>query len=460
MKVLLIEPSFNWPHPDRPWAPWGKMQLAAYLRKHMPGIDVKIMDNAFFNGTDDGIRYTIGQELDMCAWDVIGIGGMTLQRNDSLRIARVIHGMYPDKANRPLLVAGGVHFSFCPTDAFELFDMVVMGEGEQTFLEVCQRYQETHQKSGVTYAGMPGLGYKFDGAMADELTFIDDKEPSAFRYHGQRPFLDVATLPLPAFDLLPWFKDYNDGFFNGEKHPMILTGRGCPFNCEFCASPQIYQRKTRVFPAEWVIDCMRELRKVHPGRGFRVMDDTFALNRRRVEDVCSAVTKNFGKTRMTCLTHCDTVDRETIKLMYDTGFWVTALGIESGNDDVLKTINKGITVAQAAESIQMTRSTGMFVEGLFMMANMGETEQSCIDTIEFAKKYNHPDQYPFPANWNWFQFATPFPGSRFYDKASQYGTVVTTDYNRYHHQEPVFIPNGMTSGQLMALRERAFREAR
>jgi radical SAM superfamily enzyme YgiQ (UPF0313 family) len=434
MKVLLVEPSFNWPHHDKPWAPWGKMQLAAYLRKHMAGVDVHIMDNAFFNGTDAGIRHTIGTELSLGPADVIGIGGMTLQRNDALRIARVIHGMYPDPALRPLMVAGGVHFTFCPEDAHELFDAVVLGEGEQTMLEICVAHRE-----GLS--GIKGCSYRgADGWTTPE----------------RREFLDLGMLPLPAFDLLPWFKDYNDGFFNGERHPMILTGRGCPFNCEFCASPQLYQRRVRTFSPEWVVDCMQEVRKHHPGKGFRVMDDTFALSNRRVTEVCEAITKRFGRTRMTCLTHCDTVDRPTLQLMYDAGFFVTALGIESGSDRVLKLINKGVTVEQAAESIQTTRSTGMFVEGLFMLGNIGEDEQSCLDTIEFARKYNHPRQYPFPANWNWFQFATPFPGSRFYANAGKYGEVVTTDYNRYHHQEPVYIPAGMTAEQLMRLRAMAF----
>lgn len=441
MRVLLIEPGYNWPFPDKPWAPWGKMQLASYLRMH-GDYDVKIMDNAFFNGTDDGIRHTVGTEVQP---DIIGIGGMTLQRNDALRIARVICEMYPDKTKRPLMVVGGVHFTFCPEDAYQYFDVVVMGEGEQTLLEVCQRYESTGKKWGAT-------------------AFQDIKGVSYFGYgewlvNEPRPLLDLAEFPLPAFELLPWFKDYNDGFFNGEKHPMLMTGRGCPYNCEFCASPQIYQRKTRVYPVEWVVACMQQLRRVHPGKGFRVMDDTFALSHKRVLEVCSGITNAFGKTRMTCLTHCGTVNREAVQLMAESGFWVTALGIESGNNEILKRANKGITVEQAAESIQVIRSAGMFVEGLFMLGNIGETEQTCLDTIEFAKKHNHPSQYPFHANWNWFQFATPFPGSRFFQDARNHGTVTTMNYDEYHHQKPVFIPSGMTESQLLQLRDRAFREA-
>jgi len=439
MKVLLIEPGYNWPYPDRPWSPWGKMQLAAYIRPH--GFDPYIMDNAFWDGTDDGIRQTIGTEIQP---DIIGLGGMTLQLHDTLRIARVIHEMYPDPDKRPLLVAGGVHFTFCPEDAHELFDIIVIGEGEATFLEICQQYKETHEKRGQK--NIAGVQY---------CTSSDD---NVWTFTKNRPFLTTDQIPIPAFDLLPWFAEYNDGFITGEKVPMLIASRGCPFDCAFCAAPQLYKRKPRIQSMDWVIECVRQLRKVHPGKGLRIMDDTFALSNKRVLNFCDRMTSEFGKVSMTCLTHCDTVTKDTMHAMVDAGFWATAVGVESGNNEVLKLINKGITIEQAGAAVELARSTGMMVECLFMMANMGETEQTCIDTIEFAKKYN-PPTYDINATCNWFQFATPFPGSRFYDEAEKYGTIVTKDYNRYHHQEPVFIPNGMTSDQLMRLRARAFAEA-
>jgi anaerobic magnesium-protoporphyrin IX monomethyl ester cyclase len=214
----------------------------------------------------------------------------------------------------------------------------------------------------------------------------------------------------------------------------------------------------RMFPMEMVKDIMHQQLKIWGHSQCRIMDDTFAVTRARVYDFCEMATQEFKNRRMSCLTHCKTADLETMKFMQATGFDVVAFGIESGNDTVLKLINKKTTVSESAEAIRIAREAHLFVEGLYMLGNIGDTEQTCLDTIEFAKKHNPP--YSASACWNWFQFATPFPGSRFFAEAEQYGTVTTRDYGAYHHQTPVFIPNGMTAQQLIRLREKAFREAK
>jgi radical SAM superfamily enzyme YgiQ (UPF0313 family) len=421
------------------------MQLGAYIRK--AGFTPWIMDNAFHNGTDDGIRATVGTEIQP---EVIGIGGMTMQRNDGLRIARVIRAMGLIGGRRPLMVAGGVHFTFCPNDAYELFDLVVIGEGEATFLAVLERFKATGSYSGADYADIAGIGYK------------DPNTPDAFVLSAPRPLLEADKLCPPAFDLVPWLTKYDDGFITGEHVPMLMTGRGCPYDCQFCAAPQLYSRKVRLYPMDMVRDMMLQLKRLYGKSAFRVMDDTFAASNSRVAEFCAMVSKDIGPTRLSCLTHCKTADLATMKLMRDTGFWVVAYGIESGNDEVLKLINKKTTVAEAANAIAITRQAGIAVEALYMLGNIGETEQSILDTINFAVKHNHPSQYagmpPFVCNW--FQFATPFPGSRFFAEANNYGAVTTYNYDAYHHQAPVFIPKGLTAERMMQLREQAFREAR
>jgi radical SAM superfamily enzyme YgiQ (UPF0313 family) len=95
-----------------------------------------------------------------------------------------------------------------------------------------------------------------------------------------------------------------------------------------------------------------------------------------------------------------------------------------------------------------------------MIGCIGDTERTIEDTIQFAVEHNHPSQYSRAAAWNWFQFATPFPGSRFFSEHAKYGNLLTSDFQEYHHQKPVFIPHGLTSEKLVALRTRAFEEAK
>lgn len=452
MKILLIEPGYG-AFPVAPWSPWGKMQLAAYLRKHGKH-DVRIMDNAFWKGNDNGIRGTVDLEVKP---DVIGIGGMTLQLADTLRIASVIRNMYANdpqvrngKKRVPLIVAGGVHFTFCPNDAYQLFDLVVVGEGERTFLDVCQRFQDTGSYAGESYKDIAGIGYK------------QPNNGDSFTLTPARSLLDAGEICAPAFDLIPWLTQYDDGFITGVKAPMLMTGRGCPYDCEFCAAPGLYQRKVRLFPMEMVKEIMEQLTKVYGKSDCRIMDDTFAVSNQRVEEFCAMTMENFGPNPMSCLTHCKTADLNTLRTMEDAGFWVVAYGVESGNDEILKLINKKVTVAEAAHAFEITHKAELIVEGLYMMGLIGDTEKTIQDTIDFAKKYNHPKLYvdkpPFAPNW--FQFATPFPGSRFFSHHAEYGTLVTKNYNEYHHQKPVFIPHGLTAEKLVAMRKRAFEEVK
>lgn len=439
MRILLIEPCYNWPPNYQPWSPWGKMQIAGYLRQR--GHEVGLINNALLHLTDDTLR----TRIDEFKPDVIGIGGMTMQCTDSLRIGMLCKRMYEDSKPRPLLVAGGVHFTFKPEDAYPIFDVVVIGEGEQTMFEICERFKDCGKTWGATsFQDIKGVHYWGYGEWLKN-------EP--------REYLSPDQLPMPAFDLAPWTPDYGDGFITGEKVPMLMTGRGCPFDCEFCAAPQLYNQRTRLFPMPMVKDIMEHFKRTHGVPGFRIMDDTFAVSNARVHEFCSMVQGSslLRGMRFTCLTHCKTADRATMRLMKDTGFWIVAYGIESGNDNILKIINKKVTVSEAAAAIKTAREAGLYVEGLFMLANMGETEATILDTIRFAKTYNPPN-FAVKAGWNYFQFATPFPGSRFYDKYAQYGTLITKDYDRYHHNEPIFIPHGLTAQRLVELRAQAFKE--
>jgi anaerobic magnesium-protoporphyrin IX monomethyl ester cyclase len=241
---------------------------------------------------------------------------------------------------------------------------------------------------------------------------------------------------------------------------MLMTGRGCPYDCQFCGAPQLYSRKVRLFPMDMVKEIMEQHRRIFGSNQCRVMDDTFAISSKRVQEFCDMVGTNFGPNRMSCLTHCQTADLDTMKLMKQTGFDIVAYGIESGNDEVLKLINKGTTVEQSAKAVQIARQAGLDVEALFMIGLIGDTESSINDTIEFAVKHNHPSQYNRQAAWNWFQFATPFPGSRFFNEADKHGTVLTRNYDEYHHQKPVFVPTGLTPEKMIELRTRAFAEAK
>lgn len=429
LRILLIEPRYGFKDAQA-WLPLGKASLAAFLRSH--GFSVSIIDNALENLSDS----ELSEAIKTYSPDIIGTGGMTIQWRDSLRIARISRESTCGKA---LIVGGGVHLTVAPEEGLRDFDIVVVGEGEHTLLELCQAYEQ-----GLSLDEIPGLVFMGQ----------DDR----IRRTGLRPYeLCLDSFPFPALDILP-VRRYHDFLITGERAISVMTGRGCPYNCTFCASPLLYQRKARTHSVKPVLDWMETLASTYGCTNFRIMDDTFASSRSRVVEFCEEVQNRGLHWNMTCLTHVSTADPEMFAAMQAAGFSIVALGIESGNDQVLQKINKRITSEQAARAVAMAKSAGLAVEALFMIGNIGETRETILDTLAFARKHNPPFENGQRVGFNWFQFATPFPGSRFHEEAPASGTILSTDYEDYTHQVPVFIPVGLDERTMIDLREQGLRE--
>ena len=434
MNILLIEPMYGLEEVS-PWIPIGKVCLASVLRAN--GFAVKIIDNALRNYSDEELIEALKEYQP----DIVATGGMTLQFEDTKRIANLVRQLYQSKI---LLVGGGVHLTLEPEDGLNYFDFIVIGEGEDTFLELCKTYAEVNRKKSEIFKDIPGLYF-----MSEAGEVIRTK---------QRDFIyDLDRLPFPAYDLIS-VNDYHDFLITGEKAISIMMGRGCPYDCKFCASPRLYQRKVRNFSMEYIFAFLDYLIKNYGVSQLRIMDDTFTLDKKRVIEYCKQITKRGLKLNMTCLTHVNTSDLEMFTEMKKAGFSVVAFGIESGNNRILKLINKGISKEIAISAIKDAKKAGLIVECLFMIGNIGETRETIEDSIQFAKKFNPPYRGLKRIGFNYFQFATPFPGSRFFDEAKNYGEIISFDYNNYSHKKPVFIPKGLDTPTMLALRKKAFKK--
>lgn len=406
MKVLLINPKIAG---GRPWIPIGLLYIASYLRKHH--IDVKIIDSNFVSITKDSLPSILGDYKP----EIIATGGMTVQSRDALRIGGLIKSIIPDV----LLVYGGVHFTFMPHEGLYYGDVCVIGEGEKTILDLAQ---------GRDFQQINGVAYKIaeNQIVAKERSFIEN----------------LDDLPFPAYDLVDINK-YGDHLIVGSHAISIMTGRGCPYNCVFCASPQFWKRRVRFHSIGYVMEHVDFLIKNYGLRNLRIMDDVFTVNKQRVFDFCDGIERHGFQLNMDCLTHAKNSDYEMFKRMKEVGFSRIGFGVESGDNYVLKLVNKGITTEDVRNAVMTAKKAGLDVELLFMIGNIGETKETIISSHNLAKELScHV----------WSQFATPFPGSVFYDVAEQYGEVLTKDWNQYHHQEPVFIPNGLDKDTMIKLR--------
>jgi radical SAM superfamily enzyme YgiQ (UPF0313 family) len=429
MRVLLIEPKYGY-REALTWIPIGKGYLATQARNL--GHEVRIIDNALRpNTTDEQLSKSIAD----FAPDIIGTGGMSLQWTDSKRVARIAREVAPEA----LLVGGGVHLTALPEEGVDIFDLVAVGEGEHTFRDVVTRRAGVGKSGGrSSYQDIPGLCFK--------------NRLGAITRTPERDFVvDMDSLGWPSYDLME-VPLYHDHLVMGERGISLMTGRGCCFNCNFCASPFITKRKMRNFSLEFVFDQMQMLERTYGFTNFRIMDDTFAASRPRVKKFCEEMRTRGLRYNFNCLTHVNTSNQEMFEQMVGAGFSVVAFGIESANDGVLKLINKGTTKENAAGALKQARAAGLVPEALFMVGNIGDTRETVEETVEFAKDHNRPFVDGVRKGFNWFQFATPFPGSKFYTSAKDYGTILSHDYDDYSHQFPVFIPHGLDYETMVRLR--------
>jgi radical SAM superfamily enzyme YgiQ (UPF0313 family) len=333
------------------------------------------------------------------------------------------------------LIYGGAHFTFLPEDGLKYGDVSVIGEGEQTFLELC-REDDLHKVKGIAF-----------------------KEKNNIVFTEPRPFIDnLDELPFPAYDLLE-MKKYHDELTTGEKAIHMMTARGCPYNCSFCASPQLFKRRVRFHSVDYVMSHIKYLIETYDLKNLKIEDDSFTVSKKRVLEFCEKIEENGFNLNITCLTNVQNADGEMFKKMKAAGFSMISIGIESGNDDILKMINKGITLDDARKAVALAKKAGLDTECLFMIGNVGENKNTIMDSINFAKEIN-----PIGSNsnknaiYNYFQYATPFPGSELFGNYEQYGHLTTKNWDEYHHQKPIFIPKGLDENSMAKLRELAIKE--
>jgi len=289
------------------------------------------------------------------------------------------------------VVIGGPHATVFPERVTqELFvDYLVYGEGEETLMELVRALEaEGPRPSDGTLAAIKGLCYKQDGAVKCNL---------------ERPLIrDLNRLPLPArhlFDL----KAYPLYAPDGERMITVLSSRGCPYNCSYCFKG-IVGRTYRQRSPDNIIAELRQIISQYGITNIYFIDDLFTMNRKRLKATTQRIIDDNLNIRWQCLGRVDRVDPEVLDLMYRSGCRQIHYGIESGNDEILEAIGKGITKEQVRRAVAWTAQSGIRSKGYFMLGLPGDTEATMRQTIDFAAELDLDDAM--------FSLTTPFPGTR------------------------------------------------
>lgn len=369
--------------------PLGVLYLGSSLEAQ--GHDVKVVDFRAEKITHEELKDHL---LDV---DVVGISVPTFAFKNALSLAKWVRKINSDV----VLLIGGPHCSMYPEQTITSFDAdyVVAGEGENAIVYLAELLEGKHDLSEIP----TGVFYRKNGE-------IVGREPPQI-------IKDLDSLPLPARHLVSEY-DYGNLFgfkpFKG-KFTAMITSRGCPRQCRFCSRKLFSVGKYRQRSAENVVN---EFHKVYDEGydGVIVVDDNFLADKQRVHAIMdSLIDADIDVTILVEGARVDSAERELYRKMWDAGVRLLSFGIESGNQDVLDFYQKGITLDQVRDAVEMAHDTGFFTSGTFILGAPMENEEYFQNTIDFACS--------LPLDFAEFYVLEYRVGSDLWDEAVANGTI-------------------------------------
>ena len=362
--------------------------LAAFARQKNPDVEFRILDAEVRRLTHEETALESAQFKP----DLIGITSHTCLFDSVIKLSSLLKRRLPDA----LIVIGGPHPSALPERSLNesKSDFVVMGEGELTFEELVAQ-----MKNGES-----------DWSRIDGLAYRD--ESGDVRVNKPRELVkDLDMLPFPARDLLDnsLYSPPATMRVSLGANTLIAASRGCPHNCGFCAAHTVWTRKVRARKPASVVAEIEECMKRFGIRSFNFIDEFFTVNKKRVLEICALIRERKLELPWFCAARAQNLDRETLEAMRDAGCREISFGIESGNPEMLKRIDKAIDLKEAVRVVRLAKKVGIPIHTSYLLGYIGETEESIRDTIRLAKKLNTQVAA--------FFIASPLPGTRLYQEA-------------------------------------------
>ena len=389
--------------------PLGPAYIAAYLEKN--GFFVRIIDSLAYyekvkklgpNKYHVGLSYDeIEKRMREINADVIGINcGYTAYEQDAFEIANLAKKINPNS----LIVFGGAHSSAEPNSVFKNknVDLIAFGEGEETFNEIISKYENKEKLTGI------------DGTIERGNTSPIKNKP--------RPFIkDLDSLPFPARHLLPMerYITHPDSalWAMRGRSTDIITSRGCPQHCSFCSIFTVWGRVWRSRSPTNVVDEIEHVVKTYNVKQFRIQDDNLAVSGQRIKEICKELIKRKLDIKWYTPNGIAiwTLNEEILTLMKKAGYYLAIFGIESGNEETLKYIDKPINLKYARKIIGICHRLGIWTCSTFLLGFPHESMKHIRDTIEFAKDSG--------LDFAQFYIAQPYAGTPLYKKFQEEGLL-------------------------------------
>ncbi len=457
MKVLLINPPQTFYRGSEQPAgnlPIGLMYIAAVLKKS--GYSVEILDafmaDCVFQENDETINVglsfdQIKQEIEFRKPDIIGIAGpFSCQIGNALKISDLAK-----QINQNILtVVGGPHVTLVPKQFLEEaidVDVVVMGEGEYAMLEIVEAFEGKRQFSMIF-----GIAYRQNG----EVTV-----------NPPRPFIQqLDELPYPAYDLVDmelYLNPQKIGYrsFQGRAISMI-TSRGCPFNCCFCAVHLHMGQNFRAHSAKYVLEHIQYVVDKFKVKNIFFEDDNLTLDIKRFEAICDGIIERKIKIGWETPNgvRADYLNLSLLKKMKQSGANSIFVGVESGDQQILdNVICKSLDLNRVVQFAKDAKQIGLKTGAFYIIGFPGETKQNMQRTVDFALELKRK----YDVGMHLF-VATPSYGTRLYEDCRSKGYIQENlNWNSFAEARqpkgmPLITTNEFTPAEVKEIAARALAE--
>lgn len=399
MKVLLVNPGEDF-RMVTTYIPLGIAYIGAVLRQH--GIEVRAMDLRFYCSWEDFER-----DVGSFKPDIIGISSMTIDFDRALHAARV------GKKNNALVILGGPHPTVVPETVIAEpdVDVVVVGEGEYTMLELVEAYSK-----GDDFSDVKGIYYKNENGVCINPP--------------RNAIVNLDELPFPARDLFPLDKILRTPATNfplPSPALHIMTSRGCYYDCVFCQPclSKIFGKEVRRRSTANVFEEIESIYKNYGIRSLIIEDDTFTSKRGYVISFCKEMIARGLNKKISwyCHSRANTLDEELVDIMKASGCRSICFGIESGSQRVLDMLNKRTTVEQGINSIKLCKQRGIIAVVNMMIGSPDEEPEDLQKSLNFINSVKPEVVY--------VGITTPTPGTHLYDYARDKGLLLAKSWRDF-----------------------------
>ena len=413
MRVALINPKFRLPIDTRTTPHLGLAYLAAMSEQR--GDEVVIFDA-------DVESKPVSEFVQEFKPDLVGITANTPQVKQAWRTARAIKDVHDC-----LVVLGGPHVSVLPEESCEkpYVDVVVRGEGEEAWIDISNRLEAYLNDQPVyqTQAFLHPEQEIFKECLG--VTF----KTSDGRIHNnpdRTPIADLDSLPWPAYHLFK-MEHYTNlqpatDHVDGARSFSILTSRGCPYRCTFC-SQSIMPIKWRSRSPESVLAEWKHLVEDLGAQEIGVLDDSANIRVKRLEELASSLIEqklNHVPWIFVNGIRANLASKELLSLLKNAGLKRTAFGVESGDPEILRSIDKKVDHDTIRQAFKNAKEIGLETIAFMIIGLPGETRETMQRTIDFAIELD-----PVIAN---FSMMTPYPGTKVYEIVKRQGRFLINDW--------------------------------